>query len=152
MATYVDEASATRAVATLNMQNLDSRVVHVRFDRSDEDEAEELVRVFVGGLPWSVDNEALSRHFSSFPPAKLHVMTNMAGRSRGFAILQYRNLAEAEASIEAYDQSEIGHRKIQVDASHFVTSISPYRSPVSFRSRSWPLRPAKNALYVTLCR
>jgi RNA recognition motif-containing protein len=51
----------------------------------------------------------------------------MAGRSRGFALLQYATLAEAEAAIGAYDQSDIGGRQIQVCSTEALNSFRSNR-------------------------
>lgn len=117
MVTFVDESSAKVAVETLNKQTLNDRIVHVRYDHKAES-GDDIHRVFVGGLPWTIDEAMLYDHVKAIPPHSLHIITNMSGRSRGFAILMYRRLEDAEAAISAFNQTEIESRKLEVNYFH----------------------------------
>jgi RNA recognition motif-containing protein len=54
-----------------------SRTIHVRFDRSAVDEADDsnTIKVFVGNLPWDFTDIDLERYFKDHPPWKFRVMT-----------------------------------------------------------------------------
>ena len=100
----------------LNGKEMNGRVIHVRFDRSADAELIDStdIRVFVGNLAWDVTEEQLIDHFASYRPKHLRLMTNMTGRSRGFALLEYETVEIANLAIEALNQSDLGSRQIQV--------------------------------------
>ena len=112
---YENIYDAIVAVQRLDMAELNGRFVHVRFDRESIDEYDNpnAVRVFVGNIAWDVTEIDLRYHFQSCQPTRLRLMTNMAGKSRGFALLQYNDLASAERAIAAFNRSIINSREIQ---------------------------------------
>lgn len=116
MVEFENISTAKLAIELLDLQELGGRKVHVRFDRVPLDSTDDsnAVRVFIGNLAWDVSDEDLELHFNKYPPTICRVMTNMAGRSRGFGLLQYATIDEALRAIETYNQSEINGRKIQV--------------------------------------
>lgn len=87
MVTFGTPEEAAAAIAALNGQELGSRRLHVREDRTRID-AQDGVAVFVGNLPWACTTEQLAPLFAVPEPFDVHVKRNMAGRSRGFAILR----------------------------------------------------------------
>lgn len=109
---YPSSEVAQNAVALLNGRELNGRNCHVRFDRTEADSPDALYRVFIGNLPWSISNEDLLRLFEVFEPANCHLLTNMYGRSRGFAIMQFRTQEKAESAIESMHHYDISGRKI----------------------------------------
>lgn len=115
IAEYANVYDAIAAVERLNMAEYNGRVIHVRFDRAAVDEIHDIdgIRVFVGNIPWDVSENELLYHFRLFTPARLRLMTNMSGRSRGFAILQYSTREDAERAILALNNSIIMGREIQ---------------------------------------
>jgi len=65
--------SAEHAVLELNQTKLDGRTVHIRVDRNykqlcneEKEEEDNLLSVFVGNIPWSLNNEDLVGYFSDF--------------------------------------------------------------------------------------
>eukprot|EP01035_Chromulina_nebulosa_P017417 gene17417-22967_t len=111
---YEKQEHAKAAVEQLNSLELDSRSIHVRYDRSvDSVNSETLIRVFVGNLSWEISDSVLYDHFKVFNPVDVEVMTNMIGRSRGFAIVQFDSKDNADNSIKALNQSLLFNRKIQ---------------------------------------
>jgi len=117
LASFNNKDSAERAVRDLNLTELDGRIVHVRVDRNYKniwDEEENLVPVFVGNIPWSLSNEDLAGYFSDFHPVTCNLLTNMYGKSRGFAILNFRSEGDAEDAIATMNGLEINGRVIEV--------------------------------------
>jgi RNA recognition motif-containing protein len=104
---------AAKAIEALNGQELDNRKLHVREDRSYLDSAEGVV-VFVGNLPWSVTSEALQELFKEYNPLDVHVKTNMAGRSRGFALVKFTDAEVAGVAITNLNGYQLEGRPIQV--------------------------------------
>eukprot|EP00252_Welwitschia_mirabilis_P024574 TRINITY_DN7337_c0_g1_i1.p1 TRINITY_DN7337_c0_g1~~TRINITY_DN7337_c0_g1_i1.p1 ORF type:complete len:129 (+),score=31.26 TRINITY_DN7337_c0_g1_i1:239-625(+) len=79
-------------------------------------------RIFVAGLPYSIDNQTLKDAFSSFGnvtddykriAAKI-VLERETGRSRGFGFIKFSSPEDADAAITGMDGKEIGGRTIRV--------------------------------------
>lgn len=118
LASFDNKESAERAVRELNLTELDGRTVHVRVDRNyksvwDEEEDSNLVPVFVGNIPWSLSKEDLVAYFRAFHPVTSNLLTNMYGKSRGFAIINFRNESDAEGAIATMNGMEINGRVIE---------------------------------------
>ena len=97
--------------------------MHVRVDRNyksvwDEEEGSNLVPVFVGNIPWSLSKEDLVTYFRAFHPVTSNLLTNMYGKSRGFAIINFRNESDAEGAIATMNGMEINGRVIEVMRVH----------------------------------
>lgn len=111
LVTFSDHASAAKAVADLNATELNGRAVHVRLDR---DVVETSHNVFVGNLPWAFTSEELNALFQAFRPTECQVLTNMYGKSRGFAIVKFTNEGDAARSIASLNGLEVQGRNIEV--------------------------------------
>jgi hypothetical protein len=104
-----------RAVELLDKKDFSGRQVHMRLDRSVLDASKDgSVGVYVGNLAWSVNDLELLNHFSAFYPTSCHILTNMYGRSRGFAIMKFHDESIAAKAIEMMNLREIGGRQIEV--------------------------------------
>ena len=74
-------------------------------------------KLFVGSLPWAVNDEALKEAFATYGnviSANI-VRDRQTGRSRGFGFVEFENDSEAAAAIEALNGSEIDGRNIVVN-------------------------------------
>ncbi len=74
-------------------------------------------KLFVGSLPWSVDDEELKQTFESHGTvvsAKV-IVDRSTGRSRGFGFVEMENSADAESAIQALNNSELNGRNIVVN-------------------------------------
>ena len=74
-------------------------------------------KLFVGSLPWSVDDEALKKTFEghgTVVSAKV-IHDRESGRSRGFGFVEMENPDEAKSAIKALNDSELEGRKIVVN-------------------------------------
>ena len=113
---YATYEEAENAVRQLNGQVMMSRVIHIRFDRDSVDDPDQGsdIKLFVGNIPWSLEKNDILEHFRSFPPKRIRLMTNMSGRSRGFAILSYSNEDEANEAIKHLNLTNLGGREIEV--------------------------------------
>jgi cold-inducible RNA-binding protein len=73
-------------------------------------------KLFVGGLPWAVDNDGLRETFIPFgevTEAKV-IMDRATGRSRGFGFVTFSTPDEAQKALEL-DGKELMGRTIRVD-------------------------------------
>ena len=74
-------------------------------------------KVFVGGLPWATDENALKDAFKEFGTvtyAKV-ISDRETGRSRGFGFVEFSSDAEAQAAVRGMDQQDLGGRKVTVN-------------------------------------
>jgi RNA recognition motif-containing protein len=73
-------------------------------------------KLFVGSLPWSVDDAQLEEMFSAHGEVvSARVITDRdTGRSRGFGFVEFADDATAAAAMEALDGSMIDGRNISV--------------------------------------
>ncbi|HBB68181.1 MAG: RNA-binding protein [Elusimicrobia bacterium GWA2_56_46] len=74
-------------------------------------------RIYVGGLPFSANDEQLSAVFASHgsvTSAKV-ITDKFSGQSRGFGFVEMSNDAEAMAAIEKLNGSDMEGRKLTVN-------------------------------------
>lgn len=73
-------------------------------------------KIFVGNLPFKVDNEALEREFSQFgevTSAKV-IMDKNSGRSRGYGFVEFLEEDAAKSAVEKMNEFEMEGRKLTV--------------------------------------
>ncbi len=74
-------------------------------------------KLFVGSLPWSVDDQKLKETFEphgNVVSAKV-VTDRSSGRSRGFGFVEMENAEDAQKAISELNDSEMDGRKIVVN-------------------------------------
>ncbi|HLG31886.1 MAG TPA: RNA-binding protein [Ignavibacteriaceae bacterium] len=74
-------------------------------------------KLFVGSLPWAVNDDSLKAAFTPFGnvvSAKV-VTDRRTGRSKGFGFVEMESDSEASAAIEALNGSELNGRNIVVN-------------------------------------
>lgn len=74
-------------------------------------------KLYVGNLPWSVDNSKLAELFqkySSVTSANV-IMDRQTGRSRGFGFVEFSDDAEALKAVEEMNGADIEGRKLVVN-------------------------------------
>jgi RNA recognition motif-containing protein len=74
--------------------------------------------VFVGNIPWSVDQKELSDHMSQCGQVEQVVIPQFRGRSKGFGIVTYTTPEDATRAISELDGSSLRDRTINVSESH----------------------------------
>lgn len=74
-------------------------------------------KLFVGGLPYSTNDQELQDLFASYGTVASAVVISdrETGRSKGFGFVEFESADEAKAAIQALDGSELGGRKIIVN-------------------------------------
>jgi RNA recognition motif-containing protein len=73
-------------------------------------------KLFVGSLPWSVNDDILKNTFETHGKvvtAKV-ITDRQTGRSRGFGFVEMENESEAETAIKALNGTELSGRSIIV--------------------------------------
>jgi len=74
-------------------------------------------KLFVGSLPWSVNDEALQAAFEPYGSvlsAKV-IMDRQTGKSRGFGFVEMESDSDAANAIKALNNSELKGRNIVVN-------------------------------------
>ena len=74
-------------------------------------------KLFVGSLPWSVDDGQLQATFETHGPvvsAKI-IKDRTTGRSRGFGFVEMESSSDAQNAIKALNESELSGRNITVN-------------------------------------
>ncbi len=74
-------------------------------------------KLFVGSLPWAVNDDSLRSTFESFGnvvSAKV-VTDRTTGKSRGFGFVEMETESDANAAIKALNGSDLNGRKIIVN-------------------------------------
>ncbi|RMD52321.1 RNA-binding protein [Candidatus Parcubacteria bacterium] len=73
-------------------------------------------KLFVGNLPWSIDDQALNNIFSKYGKilsARI-VKDRMTNRSRGFGFVEFDNEDAANAAVNDLNESQVEGRAITV--------------------------------------
>ena len=75
------------------------------------------MNIYVGNIAWSMTEDELNSLFSEFgavSSAKI-ITDKYSGRSKGFGFVEMDNDAEAEAAIEALNDSDQNGRNLRVN-------------------------------------
>lgn len=75
-------------------------------------------KLFVGSLPYTVDDSELESLFSEFgtvASAKIILDRDHNNRSKGFGFVEFENDDEAKAAVKALDGKDVGGRTIVVN-------------------------------------
>lgn len=74
-------------------------------------------RLYIGGLPYSTTDMQLEEVFSAHGTVESAqvIIDKFTGRSRGFGFVEMGTSEEAEAAVNALNESELGGRTITVN-------------------------------------
>ena len=74
-------------------------------------------KLFVGSLPWGVDDAKLQDLFSKFREITKAVVLQdkMTGRSRGFGFVEFADDSAADAAVQKMNNADVDGRKIVVN-------------------------------------
>ena len=73
-------------------------------------------KIYVGNLPWSMNDESLKELFSQFGEITeaIIIMDRQTNRSKGFGFVTFADDASAQRAVEEMSEKEIEGRKITV--------------------------------------
>lgn len=74
-------------------------------------------RLFIGGLPFSINDQSLSDLFAKFGTVVSAnvIIDRMTGQSKGFGFVEMTTAEEAQAAIKALNETDLDGRKITVN-------------------------------------
>jgi RNA recognition motif-containing protein len=74
-------------------------------------------KLFVGSLPWAVDDQKLNDLFSQYGSVTSAVVLKdkMTGRSRGFGFVEFEDDAAADEAVNKMNGADVEGRKIVVN-------------------------------------
>lgn len=114
LAEFVSPAAALNAIAMLDKSYFNGRQVHLRLDRRiAESGSDKHCSIFVGNVQWAVTQQELLELFSAFSPLDCNILTNMYGRSKGFAIVKFASEGDAGRAIDAMNHLEFRGRSLE---------------------------------------
>jgi len=95
-------------------------------------------KLYVGGLSYSTNEEALRNLFSQAGAidSATVIMDKMTGRSKGFGFVEMSNDDEAQKAIEMFNGTEFEGRKITVNEARPMEARPP-RTGGFRRQNSW---------------
>lgn len=75
------------------------------------------MKIFVGNLPWSVDQKALTELFASYGEVSEAVVISdkFSGRSKGFGFVTFSDDEAGQKAIAEMNEKEVSGRKITVN-------------------------------------
>merc|ERR1712130_628127 len=102
------------------------------------------VKLFIGGLSWSTDEQSLQSAFSSYGEvASVRVVTDReTGRSKGFGFVEYNSRDEAQAAVDGMNGQDLDGRQIRCD---FAQENSGERRERRDNSRGGPYDRNRNS-------
>jgi RNA recognition motif-containing protein len=73
------------------------------------------MKIYVGNLPWSVDENKLKEMFSAYSVEEASLIKDkFSGRSKGFGFVTISDDEEAQKAISEFNDKEIDGRKLKV--------------------------------------
>ena len=93
------------------------------------------MKIYVGNLPYSVDDEGLKKLFSSYGEIEeATVITDKySGRSKGFGFITFKEDESGKKAISEMNEKEIEGRNLKVNEAKPIDPDRPKRSPGRFR-------------------
>ena len=75
------------------------------------------MKLYVGNLPYSVDNDELNNIFSQYGEVESATIINdrQTGRSKGFGFVEMNDDSDAQSAIDALNDTDLNGRNIKVN-------------------------------------
>ncbi|MEN9327631.1 MAG: hypothetical protein RI947_439 [Candidatus Parcubacteria bacterium] len=87
-------------------------------------------KLYIGNLPWSVNNDSLRELFAEFGEITdaVVITDRMSGRSKGFGFVTFANEADAQNAVAAMHEKDVGGRKMVVNVAKPKEDRPPRRN------------------------
>ena len=95
------------------------------------------MKVYVGNLPFSVDDEGLKKIFSAYEGIEeaIVIKDKFSGRSKGFGFVTFGNEENAKKAISELNDKEIEGRKLKVNEAKPMDPDRPRQNRGNFNRR-----------------
>eukprot|EP00938_MAST-03A_sp_MAST-3A-sp1_P003929 g3929.t1 len=124
--TFASIDAAQEAVDSLDGKEIDGRAIRVEFQRGPgksrgrrrakkkpaRGDAAPSKNIFVGNLPWDVNDDELKDMFSGLSPISAEIKQGFDGRSRGYGIVSFGSIEQAQKAISAVNGQDVGGRAV----------------------------------------
>ncbi len=99
------------------------------------------MKLYVGNLPWSIDDEGLKTLFSSYEVSEANVLKDkFNGKSKGFGFVVIENDESAKKAIEELNGKEVEGREIRVNEAQPFDPDKPKRKKFQNKQRNFNKR------------
>jgi len=86
------------------------------------------MKIYVGNLPWSVDEEGLKKLFEGYTTEEISLIKDKySGRSKGFGFVTIADDAEANKAITEFNGKEVDGRELKVSEAKPMEERPPRR-------------------------
>ncbi len=86
------------------------------------------MKIYVGNLPFSVDEEGLKKLFSEFNPEEVTlIIDKFSGRSKGFGFVTIADDEVAKKALSEMNEKEVEGRKLKVNEARPMEDRPPRR-------------------------
>ena len=86
------------------------------------------MKIYVGNLPFSVDEEAFKALFTAFNPSEVTLIKDkFSGRSKGFGFVTIDDDAEAQKAIAEFNGKDVEGRELKVSEAKPMEDRPPRR-------------------------
>jgi cold-inducible RNA-binding protein len=84
-------------------------------------------KLYVGGLPYSTQEDALREYFSQAGSvvSAVIIMDKMSGRSKGFGFVEMESAEDAQKAISMFNDQDYGGRKLTVNEARPMEARPP---------------------------
>lgn len=110
---YSSPAEAAFAISQFDQREFGQRQLSVRLDRSDADSVAS-AKLYVGNIPFEATDEEVQDIFAAFRPIDARVQRAPNGRSRGFAIVRFKDVELAEQAKMQLNGYDLDGRALEV--------------------------------------
>ena len=88
------------------------------------------MKLYVGNLPWSIDDKGLSELFASYGDIEEAVLIKdkFSGRSKGFGFVTFVNDADADKAIAEMNEKDVEGRPLKVNEAKPMEDRPPRRN------------------------
>jgi len=94
------------------------------------------MKLYVGNLPWTVDEEGLKKLFAGYKTDEITLIKDKySGRSKGFGFVTIADDAEAQKAVTEMNGKDIEGRELKVTEARPMEERPPRRSFDNRRSR-----------------
>lgn len=94
------------------------------------------MKVYVGNLPFSIDEEGLKKLFSAYENEEISLITDkFSGRSKGFGFITFKDDETAKKAIAEMNEKDIEGRKLTVNEARPMDPDKPRGPRRDFNQR-----------------